>query len=184
MSQNTLIVLSSASGSVTTVSVATANGFAATVANATTTPAITLTTSITGLLKGNGTAISAASSNVTVRPFGITIDGGGATITTGIKGDIVVPYACTITGWTLLGDQSGSIVVDVWKDTYANYPPTVADTITGADKPTISAATKGQNLTLALWTTAVAAGDTLRFNVDSITTLTRVVLMIQATVTI
>lgn len=47
-------------GTVTTVSVATANGFAGTVATATTTPAITLTTSITGILQGNGTAISAA----------------------------------------------------------------------------------------------------------------------------
>jgi hypothetical protein len=49
-----------AGGTVTTVSVVSANGFAGTVANPTTTPAITLTTSITGLLKGNGTAISAA----------------------------------------------------------------------------------------------------------------------------
>ena len=49
------------SGTVTTVSVVSANGFAGTVANAGTTPAITLSTSITGLLKGNGTAISAAS---------------------------------------------------------------------------------------------------------------------------
>lgn len=48
------------SGTVTTVSVVSANGFTGTVANATTTPAITLTTSITGVLKGNGTAISAA----------------------------------------------------------------------------------------------------------------------------
>lgn len=48
------------SGTVTTVSVATANGFAGTVANASTTPAITLSTTVTGLLKGNGTAISAA----------------------------------------------------------------------------------------------------------------------------
>jgi hypothetical protein len=48
------------SGTVTTVSVATANGFAGTVANPTSTPAITLTTSVTGLLRGNGTAISAA----------------------------------------------------------------------------------------------------------------------------
>lgn len=47
-------------GTVTTVSVASANGFAGTVANASTTPAITLSTSITGVLKGNGTAISAA----------------------------------------------------------------------------------------------------------------------------
>ncbi len=50
----------SGSGTVTTVSVASANGFAGTVATATSTPAITLTTSITGMLKGNGTALSAA----------------------------------------------------------------------------------------------------------------------------
>lgn len=47
-------------GTVTSVSVVSANGFAGTVANPTTTPAITLTTTITGILKGNGTAISAA----------------------------------------------------------------------------------------------------------------------------
>lgn len=52
---------SGGSGTVTSVSVVSANGFAGTVANATTTPAITLTTTITGILKGNGTAISAAS---------------------------------------------------------------------------------------------------------------------------
>jgi hypothetical protein len=46
-------------GTVTSASVVSANGFAGTVATATTTPAITLTTSITGVLKGNGTAISA-----------------------------------------------------------------------------------------------------------------------------
>jgi len=49
-------------GTVTSVSVVSANGLAGSVATATTTPAITLTTSITGILKGNGTAISAATS--------------------------------------------------------------------------------------------------------------------------
>jgi hypothetical protein len=52
------------SGTVTTVSVASANGFSGTVANATTTPAITLGTTVTGLLKGNGTTISAATAGV------------------------------------------------------------------------------------------------------------------------
>jgi hypothetical protein len=56
------------SGTVTSVSVVSANGFAGTVATATTTPAITLTTSITGLLKGNGTAISAATSGTDYAP--------------------------------------------------------------------------------------------------------------------
>jgi hypothetical protein len=56
------------SGTVTSVSVVSANGFAGTVATATTTPAITLTTSITGLLKGDGTAISAATSGTDYAP--------------------------------------------------------------------------------------------------------------------
>lgn len=47
-------------GTVTTVSVVSANGLAGSVANASSTPAITLSTSVTGVLKGNGTAISAA----------------------------------------------------------------------------------------------------------------------------
>lgn len=51
---------SGTSGTVTTLSVVSANGLAGTVANPTTTPAITLSTTITGLLKGNGTSISAA----------------------------------------------------------------------------------------------------------------------------
>jgi hypothetical protein len=45
-------------GTVTSVSVVSANGFTGTVATATTTPAITLTTSASGVLLGNGTAIS------------------------------------------------------------------------------------------------------------------------------
>lgn len=48
------------SGTVTSASVVGANGFAGTVATATTTPAITISTTVNGLLKGNGTAISAA----------------------------------------------------------------------------------------------------------------------------
>jgi len=60
-------------GTVTTVSVVSANGFAGTVANPTTTPAITLTTSITGLLKGNGTAISAAVANTDYMGVGAPI---------------------------------------------------------------------------------------------------------------
>jgi hypothetical protein len=47
-------------GTVTSVSVVSANGFAGIVANPTTTPAITLTTSISGILYGNGTALAAA----------------------------------------------------------------------------------------------------------------------------
>lgn len=50
----------SGGGSVTTVSVTSANGFTGSVATPTTTPAITIGTSLTGVLKGNGTAMSVA----------------------------------------------------------------------------------------------------------------------------
>ena len=52
-------IATSTAGTVTSASVVSTNGFAGTVATATTTPAITVSTSITGVLKGNGTAISA-----------------------------------------------------------------------------------------------------------------------------
>lgn len=107
------------------------------------------------------------------------IDGGGSTITTGIKGDMVVDFDFTIKQATLLADQTGSIVVDLWKDTYANYPPTNADSICASAKPTISSATKSQDATLTGWTVNGNAGDIIRVNVDSITTCTRVLLSLK-----
>lgn len=110
------------------------------------------------------------------------IDGGGSTITTGIKGDLLVPVACTITSATLLADQSGAIVIDVWKDTYANFPPTDADSITASAPPTITASgTKSQDSTLTGWTKPIAAGSILRFNVDSVTNHQRVTLALGVT---
>ena len=107
------------------------------------------------------------------------IDGGGAAITTGIKGDLTIPFNCTITEWTILADQSGSIVVDVWKDVYANYPPTVADTITASAKPTVTSSIKNQSSTLTGWTTTITSGDTLRFNVDSVATIQRITISLK-----
>lgn len=60
-----LVDLPGGSGSVSNVSVTSANGFAGTVANPTSTPAITISTTVTGILEGNGTAVSAASTTGT-----------------------------------------------------------------------------------------------------------------------
>ena len=109
------------------------------------------------------------------------IDGGGSAITTGVKGFLEIPYNATINRVTTVCDQSGSIVVDVWKDTYANYPPTVADTITASAKPTISSATKYQDSTLTGWTTSLSAGDFIGFNVDSASTVTKCTISLKVT---
>lgn len=102
------------------------------------------------------------------------IDGGGSAITTGVKGDLELGYSGYFDSWRVEADQSGSIVVDVWKDTYANLPPVVGDTIAASAKPTLASAQKNEDTTLTGWTRAFAAGDWLRFNVDSITTVQRV----------
>jgi len=64
-------------GTVTSVSVASANGFAGSVANPSSTPAISVQTSVTGLLKGNGTAVSAASAGTDY----LAPNGNGAALT-------------------------------------------------------------------------------------------------------
>jgi hypothetical protein len=116
-----------------------------------------------------------------IATLNFVIDGGGAAITTGIKGDIELPWAGAISQVTMLADQSGSIVVDIWKDTYANFPPDDADSITGAAPPTITNAQKSQDATLTGWTTSVAADDILRFNVDSCTGITRCTVSLKLT---
>jgi hypothetical protein len=108
----------------------------------------------------------------------IAFDGGGAAIQAGYKFPIMVPWDCTITGWTIASLQTGSIVVDVWKDDQANFPPTVADTITGSEKPTISASDIGEDLTLTTWTTTLTRGQWLIFNVDSATTIQQALLVL------
>jgi hypothetical protein len=130
---------------------------------------------VSGTAGTSGTSLSGVSS------FGITIDGGGSVITTGVKGYITIPYSGTINGWDILADQSGSIVIDVWKDTYASFPPSVADTIAGSEKPTLSSAQKNQDNSLSTWTTSVTADDIVAFNVDSASTVTRVTLSIKIT---
>jgi len=109
------------------------------------------------------------------------IDGGGSAIETGQKGHLKVPWACTITMAELEADKSGSIVVDIWKDTYANFPPADGDSITASAPPTISTAVKAQDSTLTGWTKALAADDILAFNVDSCTTITRVTVILRVT---
>ena len=99
------------------------------------------------------------------------IDGGGSAITTGIKGAISIPFKCEILGYTMITDQSGSTELEIWKDTYANYPPTAGDSITGGNNPSITTALKTADTTLTDWTKTIAAGDILMFNIESATTI-------------
>lgn len=109
------------------------------------------------------------------------IDGGGSAITTGIKGDLEIPWGATINRVTLLCDQSTTTVVDIWKDTYTNFPPTDTDSITASAIPGTSASNKDQDTTLTGWTTSITAGDIIRFNVDSNDNATRCTISLKVT---
>lgn len=103
------LVSTSGGGSVTTVSVVSANGFAGTVANASSTPAITLSTSVTGLLKGNGTAISAATAGTdyqaAITATGILKGTGGGSVSAAVSG---TDYAPATSGSSILyGNGAG-----------------------------------------------------------------------------
>lgn len=126
-------------------------------------------TNITTTLGAGAVTINA----VPKRIVGATIDGGGATPTIGTVVYVKVPFAGTITAATIIGDPSGSAVVDVWKEA-ANVLPTNADSIAAAAKPTLSSDDIAVDSTLTGWTTSVSANDVFGFELESVTTCTRI----------
>lgn len=104
------------------------------------------------------------------RCLSVTFDGGGSVPTADSKYRMYVPYACTITGATMVGDASGSAVIDVWVQDYPTFP-TNTESITAAAPPTLSSEQYSQDLTLTGWTTYIPAGSWVFFNLDSASTL-------------
>jgi hypothetical protein len=135
------------SGTVTSVSVVSANGFTGTVANATTTPSITLTTNITGVLKGNGTAISAATAGTDyVIPSG-SITGTASNVTGVVAVANGGTGATALTGY-LVGNGTGAF-------TASSTIPTTAlsGTLTNAQLANNSTTINGVARTLGASTT-------------------------------
>jgi hypothetical protein len=129
-----------------------------------------------------GNPTIALNANPQIAAITFIIDGGGAAPATGVKGDLLIPFACTINSVTLQADQSGSAVVDIWKKTYTlDAPPTVANTITAATLPTLAAHQSYQDAALTGWTTAIAANDMLRFNLNSVVTCQRITITMKVT---
>lgn len=94
--------------------------------------------------------------------------------------NIRIPIDCTIKRVTVLTvNGPGSCVVDIWSDAYGNYPPTVADTICAAAKPTISNGVKYEDSTLTGWNTAVTAGSVLTFHLESCSTFQNVFIEVE-----
>lgn len=123
-------------GTVTSVSVVSANGFAGTVSTATTTPAITLSTTITGLLKGNGTSISAAISGTDYAP---ATSGSGL-----LKGNGAGGFSTAISG-TDFSAGTSALATGILKSTTGTGALSIA---VAGDFPTLNQNTTGSAATL------------------------------------
>ena len=80
----------------------------------------------------------------------------------------------------MLLDQTGSANVNIWKETYANFPPTEADTINAAGF-VVTSAVKGQGSIFG--NSTINAGDILAYNVATIATATRITMSLKVTKT-
>lgn len=98
-------------------------------------------------------------------------DGQGSPVSGGADFYISAPYTGTITEAILLGDTSGSIIIEVRKCSYAQFDagathPVAGDKINSFTPPTLSSATKSDDTTLSGWTTGFTAGDVFGFHVN------------------
>jgi hypothetical protein len=146
-------------GTVTSVAIATANGFAGTVVSPTVSPVITLSTTVTGLLKGDGTAVSAATAGVDyVQPGAYTASGltmatarllGRTTASVGAAQEITVGTGLTLASGSLVNaapDQTVSLTGGTAISVTGTYPSfTITNTapdqvvsLTGAGTTTVT----------------------------------------------
>ncbi len=131
-------------GTVTNVSVVSANGFAGTVANPTTTPAITVSTSINSpVLAGNGTALSAA-----------TTTGSGSTVVLSNTPTLVTPIIGAATG-TSLALGGGTALTTTNQTGTGNLVLATAPTMSN---PVVGTQTSSDNSTKAASTAYVTTG--------------------------
>ena len=134
-------------------------------------------TDVEGALQQVGTAVT----ELLDGSIAVVIGTGSEVPSTGLQGVVSVPYDCIIDAVRLLADQSGDIVIDIWADSYANYPPDNSDSIVASAKPTLSSDDKYEDTTLTGWSSTLSKGDILGFEVESVATVQRVVLILDIT---
>lgn len=111
-----------------------------------------------------------------------SVNGGGVPVTPGFKGDLPIPFACTITGWTLVASGVGSLEVDIRRTSFDDFPPVEGDSITGSAPPTLDSEDKAKSDVLTGWSEDLNAGDILRMVVVSASGVLSATLMLKAVV--
>jgi hypothetical protein len=100
------------------------------------------------------------------RTVNFVLDNGSFDITPGSKGYLNIDVTGTIESWILVSETIGTIVVDIKKTTYPNFPNGFSS-IVGSEFPILINSDKNRNESLSTWDTKINPGDILDFTVLS-----------------
>ena len=101
--------------------------------------------------------------------IGIHVHGGKGQLSTGTKGQRVVPYNCSVTEWTTTSSSTGDIEWAVRYGSYSDWPTTVS---VGGTQPTITDGYKNQSTSPDWTVTGFTAGTLLEFAITSVDGIT------------
>lgn len=119
---------------------------------------------------------SGGSANSIIGSFGAAFDGAGSAITVNTIRYTRVPFACTITGWSVIGD-TGTFTADVLKIATGTTLPT--SSIAGSALPALATGNALKSTTLTGWTTSVAADDIVGIKVTVVSGTTAAQVMVE-----
>lgn len=111
--------------------------------------------------------------------IGITLNGFGGVIQAVDYPFLYIPFNCTINNWSLIGNTTGNLEIDIWRLNGAI--PTILDTIVAANYPNLNAQQINSDSTLTGWSVNLLAGDIIKFVVNSATTISSATLTLKIT---
>lgn len=110
--------------------------------------------------------VATLKNNLRTGSFGVTVDGVTGVVQVGVTGYVVMPYAGTITGWSITSNVVGTISFDITSASGAI--PTVSIIGVGGNYPTLTSPNQFITSTIMTsWTLGFAAGDVFGFSVRS-----------------
>ena len=118
----------------------------------------------------------AAAADLT-RTVNYVIDSGSLPMQPGDKGKITIDVTGLIENIRVLSDQTGDIVLEIEKCTFADYPN--FSSITGGSRVQLTNSDKYFDDVLNNWTTTIGAGDILRFTVVSVNNIRRLLISLK-----
>jgi hypothetical protein len=118
----------------------------------------------------------AAAADLT-RTVNYVIDSGSLPMQVGDKGSLTIDVTGVIENIRVLSDQTGDIVFDISKTTFADFPN--FNSITSGNRVQLVNTNKYFDDVLNNWTSTITAGDILRFDVISVNNIRRLLISLK-----